>query len=104
MGERAAQGTIASPCLPSRALFQSAAPQLALPAFVGDRVAVQRTSWSCEPHRTQARFIAMLIPITSRERVARDGSPSASGARTRSCSADGASALRWMDGSIAAGP
>jgi hypothetical protein len=37
-------------------------------------------------------------------RVACDGSQSASGARTRSCSADGASALMWMGGSIAEGP
>jgi len=37
-------------------------------------------------------------------RVACDGSPSASRARTRSSSADGASALMWMGGSIAAGP
>jgi hypothetical protein len=104
MGERATQGTIASPCLPSRPLFQSAAPQLALPAFVRDRVAVQRTSWSCEPHRTQARFSAMLIPITSRD-VSRVMGPHrhrelgpAAVRRT------GASALMWMGGSIAAGP
>ena len=103
MGERATQGTIASPCLPSRPLpirrSATGAPSLCRGSRRGAaNFAIMRTASHTSPVHRHAHTHHQP------RRVACDGSPSASGARTRSCSADGASALMWMDGSIAAGP